>query len=575
MPASHELKPLDTVSRAAATTTESGVVSACKSTRYPDACEAALASLATRAGAKGPKEMFHVSVEFAQSRTLLARDMAYNLTLSSAQTSTSRSPSGVHDCLELLDITSDQLNDVLQPKEGGSSHDARTWLSAALTNQATCSESLQAVKAEGGDSLSARVRSLSQHISNSLALQGKVQDDDGVGGGRKLLSDGFPAWLSAADRRLLEASPDEIRADAVVAKDGSGTHATINDAIAFVSLASSGGGRKVIYVKAGTYDEFINVPTKQKNVMMMGDGKGKSVIVGSRNVNDGWTTYNSATVAAMGAGFIAKGLTIINNSGPNKNQAVALRVGADKSVVHQCSIQGYQDTLYTHSNRQFYTETDIYGTIDFIFGNSAVVLQNCYIQPRKPGGTQKNSVTAQGRTDPNQNTGISIQKCRIQGSSDLGSSTPTYLGRPWQKYSRTVVMQSYLDGSIDAAGWDKWSGSFALSTLYYGEYENTGPGASKSGRVRWAGVHTALSSDEASKFTVSEFIVGDSWFGIRGGFMVIGVNVRGCLMFASALSGWSMLGYVDSYTLKRSLRRGPSEWVTGAILSLVCNIELG
>ena len=213
----------------------------------------------------------------------------------------------------------------------------------------------------------------------------------------------------------------------------------------------------------------------------------------------------------MGAGFIAKGLTIINNSGPSKNQAVALRVGADKSVVYQCSIQGYQDTLYTHSNRQFYTETDIYGTIDFIFGNSAVVLQNCYIQPRKPGGTQKNSVTAQGRTDPNQNTGISIQKCRIQGSSDLGSSTPTYLGRPWQKYSRTVVMQTYLDGSIDAAGWDKWSGSFALSTLYYGEYENTGPGSSTSGRVRWAGVHPALSSGEASKFTVSEFIVGDNW----------------------------------------------------------------
>lgn len=295
--ASQELKPLDTVSRAAATTTESGVVSACMSTRYPDACEAALASLATRAGAKGPKEMFHVSVEFAKSRALLARDMAYNLTLPSAQTSTSRSPSSVHDCLELLDITLDQLNDVLEAKKGGSSHDARTWLSAALTNQATCSESLQAVKAEGGDSLSARVRSLSQHISNSLALQGKVQDDDGVGGGRKLLSDGFPAWLSAADRRLLEASPDEIRANAVVAKDGSGTHTTINEAIAFVSLASSGGGgRKVIYVKAGTYDEYINVPTKQKNVMLMGDGKGKSVIVGSRNANDGWTTYKSATV---------------------------------------------------------------------------------------------------------------------------------------------------------------------------------------------------------------------------------------------------------------------------------------
>lgn len=214
--------------------------------------------------------------------------------------------------------------------------------------------------------------------------------------------------------------------------------------------------------------------------------------------------------AAMGAGFVAKGLTIINNSGPNKHQAVALRVGADRSVIYQCSIQGYQDTLYTHSNRQFYSEDDIYGTVDFIFGNSAVVFQNCYIQPLKPGGGQKNSITAQGRLDPNQNTGISIQKCRIIGASDLDGSR-TYLGRPWHRYSRTVVMETYMDDSINPAGWEPWSGSFALSTLYYGEYANTGPGASTSGRVSWPGVHSSLSDHEASKFTVAEFIFGDSW----------------------------------------------------------------
>lgn len=212
----------------------------------------------------------------------------------------------------------------------------------------------------------------------------------------------------------------------------------------------------------------------------------------------------------MGSGFIAKGLTIINNSGPNKHQAVALRVGADKSVVYQCSIQGYQDTLYTHSNRQFYTETDIYGTVDFIFGNSAVVLQNCNIQPRKPGGGQRNSITAQGRSDPNQNTGISIHKSRIQAASDLGG-TATYLGRPWQKYSRTVVLKTYIDGSISSAGWEEWSGSFALSTLFYGEYGNTGPGSDTSGRVKWGGVHPALSDEEASQFSVAEFIAGNYW----------------------------------------------------------------
>lgn len=212
----------------------------------------------------------------------------------------------------------------------------------------------------------------------------------------------------------------------------------------------------------------------------------------------------------MGAGFIAKGLTIINNSGPQKHQAVALRVGADKSVIYQCSIQGYQDTLYAHSNRQFHRDNDISGTVDFIFGNAAAVIQNCYIQPVKPSGGQRNSITAQGRLDPNQNTGFSIHNRKVVGSSNL-DGTPTYLGRPWHKYSRTVFMLSYLDSSINSAGWEPWSGSFALSTLYYGEYGNTGPGSSISGRVRWPGVHSSLSSSEAAKFTVAEFIFGDSW----------------------------------------------------------------
>jgi pectinesterase len=54
-------------------------------------------------------------------------------------------------------------------------------------------------------------------------------------------------------------------------------------------------------------------------------------------------------------------------------------------------------------------------------------------------------VTAQGRTDPNQNAGISIKKCDIIASSDLQpvkGSFKSYLGRSWKEYSRTAIMQS-------------------------------------------------------------------------------------------------------------------------------------
>lgn len=174
----------------------------------------------------------------------------------------------------------------------------------------------------------------------------------------------------------------------------------------------------------------------------------------------------------MGDGFIARDITFVNSAGPEKHQAVALRVGSDKSVIFRCSILGYQDTLYTLSKRQFYRETDIYGTVDFIFGNSAAVFQSCGIYVRKPPSGRDNFITAQGRSSSDENTGISIHNCKIAAASDLApvpSKFATYLGRPWKQHSRTVIMQSSLGGLIHPAGWSPWSGSFALNTLYYGE----------------------------------------------------------------------------------------------------------
>lgn len=206
-------------------------------------------------------------------------------------------------------------------------------------------------------------------------------------------------------------------------------------------------------------------------------------------------------------------MTIRNTAGAIKHQAVALRNGADLSTFYSCSFEGYQDTLYVHSLRQFYRECDIYGTVDFIFGNAAVVFQKCNMYPRLPLAKQFNAITAQGRTDPNQNTGISIQNCSITPADDLASSngtTQTYLGRPWKEYSRTIYMQSFMDGFINPAGWREWSGDFALNTSYYAEFSNTGPGSNTSRRVTWTGFHI-INATDAANFTVSNFIVGDNW----------------------------------------------------------------
>ncbi|XP_021758812.1 pectinesterase-like [Chenopodium quinoa] len=433
----------------------------------------------------------------------------------------------VQDCLELMDLSRDRVTNSIQVLVNSNklrktnTNDVNTWLSAVLTNYVTCLDQLQDY------SHLLELKSIIEKLISSsriiLAIQANVLGDTSNSYASKeiLLGSGtrrmYPSWVRRSDSKLLRVSGSEIKANVVVAKDGSGNFTTVAEVVA--SAPDKGKKRYVIYVKEGVYEEIVEVGKKKKNVMIVGDGMNLTVISGSLNVVDGNTTFRSATLAAVGDGFILQDICIRNTAGPEKHQAVALRVGADQSVINRCKIEAYQDTLYAHSLRQFYTYSYISGTVDFIFGNAAVVLQNCELVARLPMASQKNMVTAQGRTDPFQNTGTSIQYCDIVASSDLApvkAKFPTFLGRPWKNFSRTVVMQSNISDHIDPRGWFEWDGDFALDTLYYAEYMNYGLGADTSKRVNWTGYNVITDPKEARNFTVGVFIQGQEWLDEAG-----------------------------------------------------------
>lgn len=223
---------------------------------------------------------------------------------------------------------------------------------------------------------------------------------------------------------------------------------------------------------------------------------------------------NFLYAAVFGKGFIARDMGFRNTAGAIKQQAVALMSSADQTVFYRCHIDAFQDSLYSHAQRQFYRECNIYGTVDFIFGNSAVVLQNCNILPKVPMVGQQNTITAQGRVDPNQNTGISIQNCTIWPYGNL-SSVKTYLGRPWKNYSTTVFMHSFMSNIISPQGWLPWVGNSAPDTIFYSEFQNYGSGSLTKNRVKWKGLRT-LSYKQASKFSVHSFLQGSNWISNAG-----------------------------------------------------------
>ncbi|XP_030947045.1 pectinesterase-like [Quercus lobata] len=491
----------------------------CQGTLYPELCVSTLSSFPDLA-TKSLPQIISVTVNHTLSKVRVSSSNCTSIRkkLKNLDPLQKRA---LDDCLELFDDTMAQLKTTisdLSSKKLASKHhnDLQTLLSAAMTNQYTCLDGFARSKADVREEIKNNLYNISQLMSNSLAILKKIpgfntsksQEFHEFGN----MKNGFPSWVSRKDRKLLQTTVNSIKYDLRVAKDGTGNFTTIGEAVA--AAPNSSTTRFVIYIKAGAYFENVEVERKKPNLMFIGDGIGKTIVKASRNVIDGWTTFRSATVAVVGDGFIAKGITIENSAGPSKHQAVALRSGSDFSAFYKCSFVGYQDTLYVHSLRQFYRECDIYGTVDFIFGNAAVVLQNCNIYARKPGEKQKNIFTAQGREDPNQNTGISILNCKVTAAADLipvKSSFKTYLGRPWKEYSRTVFLRSYIDDLVDPAGWLEWNGTFALSTLYYGEYKNQGPGSNTSARVTWPGYRVIKNSTVASQFTVGAFIQGTDW----------------------------------------------------------------
>ncbi|KAF9685364.1 hypothetical protein SADUNF_Sadunf03G0046900 [Salix dunnii] len=498
----------------------------CSVTQYPISCLSSISALET-GNTTDPEVLFRLSLRVAVNELSKLKDYPDKLIQSIADTTLQNA---LKVCSTVFDDAVDRLNDSVSSMTVGEGeqilspskmNDLKTWLSATITDQETCLDALNELNSTVNfnktlvDQVKTAMENSTEFVSNSLAIVTKILgllSDFNIPIHRRLLGferthySGFPQWVSLGDRRLLQAS--NPTPDVTVAGDGTGDVRTLLEAVRKIPTKSK--TRFVIYVKAGEYKENVILDKSKWNVMLYGDGKDKTTVSGSLNFVDGTPTFSTATFAVAGRGFFARDIKFINTAGAAKHQAVALRSGSDMSVFFRCAFDGFQDTLYAHSNRQFYRDCDITGTIDFIFGNAAVVFQNCNIQPRQPLSNQFNTITAQGKKDPNQNTGISIHKCKFSASGNV--TAPTYLGRPWKDYSTTVIMQSDIGSFLKPSGWISWvSGVDPPATIFYAEYLNTGPGANVDGRVKWAGYKPALTADEAGKFAVDSFVQGSEW----------------------------------------------------------------
>ncbi|KAK6146601.1 hypothetical protein DH2020_020470 [Rehmannia glutinosa] len=508
----------------------------CEMTLYPKTCYDALSPLIHEPNNNYDSQfLYNISVQVSIDEiTRVSNNFSENGKLTQTLIKHTKEKlllSAIESCRDFLSLALYNLNSSLPTSSSAlTTHETRTnfrtWLSAAGADLQTCMNGFEYAPDEARKVVAANLDNSTKLVTISLAIISKIDDYmcsheeitsivDIIDTSSELNSDNWePTWLSYEDRKLLKSSKQMMNPNVVVAADGSGNYKTITEAINVVPPNSN--NRFVIYVKNGVYNENVKIDVEKWNVLIYGDGMGNTIVSSNLSNGTGTTTASSGTFIVYGKGFIAMDIGFQNTAGAANGQAVALLSASDQSVFYRCLIDGYQDTLCTQSNRQFYRECKIYGTVDFIFGDAAVVIQNCDILAKKPIPGQSNTITAQGKSIPNANTGISIQKCSIRDAEDLGGAK-TFLGRPWFPYSTVVVMESQLGSLIDPQGWLPWGNNVtAPDTIFYVEYNNVGPGASTANRVAWKGLRVNNTQNDAGRFTVRSFINGDQWLPSTG-----------------------------------------------------------
>ncbi|ORY55291.1 family 8 carbohydrate esterase [Pseudomassariella vexata] len=290
-----------------------------------------------------------------------------------------------------------------------------------------------------------------------------------------------------------------------VAKSGD-AYSSVQSAVD--SLSTSSSTAQCIFLDQGTYSEQVYIAPRSAQLTIYGytaDTTGyagnKAIITHSLSAASAGSNDASGTLRVAAANLKVYNVNVINSYGSG-SQAIALSAQAS-SGYYGCSFYGFQDTLLANKGSQYYEKCLITGATDFIFGQQAAAwFEACDIRVRKGGYY----ITANGRDSSSNPSYYLFNGGTIAAASGESVSSGTYyLGRPWRTYSRVVYQTVSMSNVIRSEGWSTWNGDTDVDNVYYGEYANTGDGASGT-RVSWAqklssavSISTVLGSSYASQ----------------------------------------------------------------------------
>lgn len=223
---------------------------------------------------------------------------------------------------------------------------------------------------------------------------------------------------------------------------GEGGYATVQEA---VDAAPNDATPYYIFIKKGVYEGHVQI--NRTNVHLTGQNKLNTIISWNKTNADGGGVDHASTVNVTANDVSFDNLTI-RNTRTNEGQALALYTKADRVIVTNSNLEGWQDTYRTGKDgqRHLVRNTKITGTTDFIYGAGEAFFDSDTLHVLQTS----NVIVAPDHSSPKY--GYVLKNCAITAAK---SGSKTNLGRPWGNTPKVSYVNTQLTSgvSITDAGW--------------------------------------------------------------------------------------------------------------------------
>ncbi|KAJ5614798.1 Pectinesterase [Penicillium herquei] len=269
----------------------------------------------------------------------------------------------------------------------------------------------------------------------------------------------------------------------VVAKSG-GDYDTTSKAI--VALDTGHLAEQTIFIKAGVYDEQVEIPTLRGGLIIYGETSDASsylrnTVTITHNTSASRGDGNmTATLRNAAAASKVYNINVVNSYGPGP-RALALSATGTQKGYYGCQFTAYHGTIRTQVGGTVLFAKGLFsGTKDCIYGNYARVWFDRVNIKARPS-PQNGYITANRRSSSNDPSYFVINNSRIEAANMDVKSRSYFLGRPEASYARVVFQNTYMSDVINPTGWSPWSSALPNTAhVLFGEYSNKGSGSQGS-----------------------------------------------------------------------------------------------